>query len=199
MRNQIGDDNLKYITNVKFKFLKYLYLYSNKIKSYEWFYAISSTFPFLKKLQIGSNKFDYEDKYKNQIYDFKNLIYLGMTNGVFSQKTINEHFCRFKLNNLKELYLSGNNLDDISFLNNMKNLDNLGEIWLKDNNLKTFENLFQLKNLNIINVSGNEIIDISFLDKYKDLAPKFKKIDLTNNKIKNKNIDNPFKSILKFY
>ena len=188
--NKLGDDNIKIIVQFKFKNLEILNIFGNNFSDYKIFGICNNKkFKNLKILFAGSNNF--KNNKINKSIDTSNLEEIGLTTGVFNDKSI--HFIHFfSFNNLLILYLNSNNLSSLSFIDNL-DLPNIQEIWVNNNKLKDFYSLCKYKTLKLINIKRNliENIDnlIPFIYKLKGL----KKIDMTYNNIdfndnKNKNI-----------
>ena len=132
--NIIDDKNSDYLMNSNLNKLFDLNMCSNNLCNYSFFEKIIH-FPNLRYLFVSSNKFNDSDfeKYKNTIIDLSHLEEIGLSDGVFSDKTI-ELLDNFKLDNLKILYLNRNELKSTSFIENIK-CSYLEEVWLNDNNL----------------------------------------------------------------
>jgi len=178
--NKIGDDNIKYFSQLDFKKLNFLNLYKNNFTNFKLFELCNNKkLKTLKILYAGYNRFKNSEI--NTIFDSSKIEEIGLSNGVFNDETI--HFInKFKFNNLQILYLDTNNLSSLSFIDNLE-LPNIKEIWIKNNELEEFYPLSKYKTLNFINLRRNHIknIDklISFLDEFKQL----KEIDIKDNNI----------------
>jgi len=178
--NKIGDDNIKYFSQLDFKKLNFLNLYKNNFTNFKLFELCNNKkLKSLKILYAGYNRFKNSEI--NTIFDSSKIEEIGLSNGVFNDETI--HFInKFKFNNLQILYLDTNNLSSLSFIDNLE-LPNIKEIWIKNNELEEFYLLSKYKTLNFINLRRNHIknIDklISFLDEFKQL----KEIDIKDNNI----------------
>ena len=182
LKNKIDDKNIEHIKNFKFPKLISLVLFHNYFKDYTIFEAITK-FPNLKTLYIGSNNFNKNIKHLNlnEIkYEFNNLVNIGLINGVFSDDSIKLLSC-FHFPKLKNIYLSGNNLSSLSFLNQLI-CPELYQIWLKDNRIKEFSILTKFKALKRINLENNLIDKIEYLIQFIEEV-KIEKILLSNNKI----------------
>ena len=184
LKNKIDDKNIDYIKQFKFPKLKTLNFYYNYFTNYKIFDEIKN-FKNLEKLYIGSNRFNEKIEnidLKKTKYEFLKLKAIGLTNGVFSEKSIKLISC-FEFPELKELYLSGNNLKSLSFLEYL-NCPKLEEIWLKDNNIKDYNLIGKLENIKKINLDNNLIDNLEDL---KQIKTKKLSISLSNNKIDLKN------------
>ena len=127
--NGLGDKCIPHLKNFKFKNLKYLNLDSNQITDYGIFFAISENKNFgkLEKLYLKYNvlsvfnrkkitKKEFKEYFANVYLDFNSIQILGLSNGVFNQKSIEYIFPCFELNNVKEINLKYNNLVNYDFL-----------------------------------------------------------------------------------
>ena len=119
----------------------------------------------------------------------KNIKEIGLTRGVFSDKTI-KILSNFNFMYLQQLYISLNNLSSLDFVNNLTCL-RLKVFWGYSNKFKKFFPLIRFKELEKINLSKNLISDISKLPDFIDKLEKLSIFDLSGNKIeKNKeNLD----------
>ena len=88
-----------------------------------------------------------------------------------------------KLDNVKILYLTSNNLISLDFVEYM-NCPNLEEFWAKSNNLKEFDILAKFKKLQIINLGDNKIENIDELEDFISKLKDIKEIRLDENPIK---------------
>ena len=182
LKNKINDKNIKYIKDFQFQKLKTLNFFNNNFTNYQIFDEIK-VFKNLTLLYIGSNRFQEDISHININtikYNFYNLKTLGVTKGVFTNNTI-ELLTYFKFPKLTTLYLSGNNLNSLSFV---KNIDcpELKEIWLKDNDLKDFEELLKFKKLEIFNLENNLIKSLEKIEPFLKMG-KLKKVYISENKI----------------
>ena len=181
--NQIDDKNISFFEKFNFKKLFFFDLSSNHLENYDLFKKIKY-FPSLRTLYVSSNKFNKEiDKNKNnKIIDLSQLFEIGLCDGVFSDDSI-KIISRFKLENLKILFLNENKLTSIKFLENLE-CNNLEEIWINHNKIEKYESLMKFKNLKRIELKNNSIKDISYLN---DFIKEFK--DLKKLNIKENNFD----------
>ena len=180
--NKLGDDNVKKISDLKFKNLGYLNLFGNDFLDYKIFDLCSNKkFKNLKILYVGSNKFNNYEIDTTSIFDLSEVEEIGLSNGVFNDESIYliQHF---KFNKLKKLFLHSNNLSSLSFIDNL-DLPNIKEIWINNNSLTEYYPLCKYKTLEYIILRRNRIrnIDnlISFIGEFKQL----KKIDIKFNEI----------------
>jgi Leucine-rich repeat (LRR) protein len=180
--NLIDDKNFDYLKNANLKKLFYLDLCSNNLCNFSLFEKIMS-FPKLSYLFVSSNKFNEKniDRSKNIVYDLSHLKEIGLSNGVFSERSISL-LGHFKLDNLKIIYLNNNGLKASSFIENLQ-CPNLEEIWLNNNNLSDFEPLTKLSNLKRIEINNNNINDIKKLGNFVNKLKNLKKLNIKGNKI----------------
>jgi len=68
-----------------------------------------------------------------------------LTIGVFSNESIKE-IKKFKFINLKTLYLKGNSLQNLDFIDELQ-CQNLENIWLKNNYIENFKSFKSIKYL----------------------------------------------------
>ena len=183
--NQISDDMIKYIYDFNFPKLENLNFGFNNLKSFEIFKSIEH-FKELKTLNLTSNHFVIkipENFHINEL-EFFSLEVIDFSNGIFCDETIKFIFPKLKLQKLKSIDLTSNNLHKLDFILNIKecpletliltnneidesqlkllnNFDNLREIYLKNNaikNRKEVEDLVtNLKKLEKIIIYGNPL------------------------------------------
>ena len=175
--NKITDDNYKVFEQLDAPNLELINLFKNQFKSSGIFTTLRR-FKKLIKFFIGNNKIDAFD---NKIYDCSQIEEIGLSVGMFSEKTI-EKISNFKFDYLKILYLNSNNIHSLSFIKGL-NCENLEEIWFMNNYIETFYELERFKNLKIINMKKNKIKDISKLEEFVNKLPSLEKIVLSENKI----------------
>ena len=195
--NKIKDDNINLIEKMNFPELIFFSLGRNYIHKYEIFNCFKK-FKKLRVLYLGSNKFeDVINATNNNInYDLSTIRKLGLSQGVFSNNTI-KIISKFQFQMLEEIYIYGNNLNSLSFLENI-HIPNLKIFWGHTNNIKDLSPLENYKNLIDINMRNNPIHKtiseiINFVKKFKNL----KNIILINTKIEGdkEEIKNTFKEI----
>ena len=182
--NKLGDDNIEAFNQLIAPKLKFINLFGNYFTSPDIFKCLKR-FKNLERFYIGNNSFN--DKF-DDIYDCSTIIEAGFSLGVFSEETI-EKLANFKFDNLKILYLNGNNIHSLECIEELK-FDKLEEIWFMNNYIETFSQLTKFKNLKIINLKKNKIKDISRLDTFVKELPKLRKIIISNNKIDLRNMKN---------
>jgi Leucine-rich repeat (LRR) protein len=186
-RNKIDNriiDNIKIFDKV-FPVLGVLSLYHNYITDYDIFNEINNKIKGLRVLYIGSNNFDENTIGKiNQNLYFKNLTLAGFTNGVVSDKTVDIFFTYVIIENLKKLYLDGNNLSSLSFIQKIKFLENVEILWLSNNNFNEYESIskYNFKKLDDFNISNNRINNIKNLEHFIGVQKNLTKMYLSGNK-----------------
>ena len=187
--NKITDEYIYVIKEMNFPKLNSLILESNYFHDFELFNCFSK-YEYLDLVYFGFNKFikNY-DKYKDIKIEMKNIKEIGLTRGVFSDKTI-KILSNFNFMYLQQLYISLNNLSSLDFVNNLTCL-RLKVFWGYSNKFKKFFPLTRFKELEKINLSKNLISDISKLPEFIEKLEKLSIFDLSGNKIeKNKeNLD----------
>ena len=163
--NKIDDKILSHMEKNNFENLEILSLKQNYLTDYAIFNKIN-VFPKLKSFDISSNLFRNKKFFDNNKVELNNIEELILSNGVFDDDSI-DRISKIKLNNLRLLDLSCNNLSSLKFI--------LNSDWPK---------------LDTLLLNENDIIDL------KDLITKFNKyesrinINIENNLIKDeKQID----------
>ena len=176
--NKIGDDNIKYFSQLEFKNLNFLNLFGNNFTNFKLFELCNNKkLKNLKKLYAGSNQFKASEE--NITFDSSKIEEIGLTYGVFNDETI--HFInKFKFDNLQKLFLHSNKLSSLSFINDLE-LPNIKEIWINNNLIDEFYPLCKYKTLNIINIRRNCIKNIDKLISFIDEFTELKEIDLREN------------------
>ena len=163
--------------------------FSSYISRYIDIFEVIGKFKNLETFYIGYNPFCENELNQNQKKYLlpENLVELGMTAN-FNNESI--YFITYlNLDNLKQLFLSENNLKSLKCLENF-NFKHLEVFWAKNNQLDDINEIQYLKDkktIEKINLCGNKI---NALDKnvFKLLAqfPNLKSIDLLDNPIKDK-------------
>lgn len=184
--NRLSDDSIDIIHNLynNMPKLSFINLSRNNFSKYELLKGWHN-FKNLKKLFLGINEIypDFENiKNKNNKFDFGNIEELGLSTGIFSVESI-ILLKSMKLDNVKILYLTSNNLISLDFVEYM-NCPNLEEFWAKSNNFKEFDILTKFKKLQIINLGDNKIENIDELEDFISKLKNIKKILLNENPIK---------------
>jgi Leucine-rich repeat (LRR) protein len=185
--NRIGDDNIKYFSLLEFKKLKLLNLYGNNFSDFKLFELCNNNkLNKLKKLYAGPNQFKNSET--NITFNTVKLKEIGLINGIFTNESI--HFIHnFKFDNLKRIFLYGNNLSSLSFIDKLE-LPNIKEIWLNDNLIDEFYPLCKYKSLKVIKVKKNKINNIDKLISFIDEFTTLRIIDISDNNIDFNDIKN---------
>ena len=186
--NDIDNNCISILKDVKFLLLKYLNLFKNKITSIEIFEVIRK-FEDLETFYIGYNPFCENELNKNQKKYLlpDNLFELGMTKN-FNNESV--YFIKYlNLDNLKLLFLSENNLKSLKCLENF-NFKHLEVFWAKNNQLNDINEIQYLKDkktIENINLCGNKIntLNNNFFILLAQF-PSLKSIDLRDNPINKK-------------
>ena len=198
--NNLGDFNIKYFKKLfieeRLLNLEKLYLHNNKFESFSLFDFIQ--FPKLRNLFLGFNYFRNNTNNKvdkNKKYNFSKLVGIGL-NSVFLKDNI-ELIKNMNLVSLKNLYLQNNDIESLSFLNDMKITNNkLSTIFLTNNNLTEIdiEILLKYENLEKIIFDENNISKIINKEKINEFKLKDKEIEID---LRLNNIDKKTKDDLK--
>ena len=180
--NEIDDSNIKYFFQLDFPKLKDLNLFLNKLTDPELlkFKNDEKNLPKLEIFFIGKNKFKFNEKNKNDRYDFFSVKEIGISRKFFNQDSIKYIQC-FTLTNLEIIYLSNNNLEKFDFINGLE-LPSIKEFWLNDNNFAVFEPLEKYENLEVIEMKNNNIKDIDNIGEFINRMKKLKRFNLEGNK-----------------
>ena len=160
--NRLGDDQINNIENLNAKNLEELNLGTNLFSDYKIFQIISN-FPKLESLDLSSNRLEKDSiDLSGKIFGYDSIKTLNLSNGIFSDETINLiSVLRFK--NLEILDLSSNNLNSISFLTKLNfgnNPNKIKKLLLNHNNIsmikKDEEDLSNIfNNLEILELKDN--------------------------------------------
>ena len=198
--NKIDDENLKDFDKMKFKVIKYINLYENKIKSPKIFESVKK-FPTLETFYMGKNLFDEKEINNNihKIYDLNHLKEIGLT-GNFTDRTI-DFISNLKLDKLKVMYISRNDLSSLDCLKKI-NCKELVCFWAVTNKLKDYKGVLNLKykeKIEEIVLKENKISNIDDLPYFIEQFPKLKLFNISDNNIdlddpKNKEIINQIKN-----
>ena len=188
--NEIDDKNVQTLNELHFDNLRELNLYINKITDFNFFNfnKNNSSYEFLEKLFIGGNHFN-KNVDNNDAYSFFSLKTIGLSKGTFNKDTINK-LTNFKFYNLEYLYLSDNEIHNISFFKDL-NLPRIKKITLNDNYIEDFEILKKYKTtINIIEIKNNNICNINYLENFVEECKVLSKIFLNGNKIDLNDVSN---------
>lgn len=182
--NKITDEYINVIDDMNFPNLTFINLCRNYFHDYNLFKYFKK-FKYLKALYTGYNKFEKNDNNNGNIkYEMQNLTKLGCNSGVFSNITI-KLISNFNFINLKELYLSGNKLNSLDFVEDLK-CEKLEKFWAFSNNFQDFWPLIKFTYLIEINLKRNFIRDIAKIEEFVDKLKQLKEFNLSLNKIKEK-------------
>ena len=185
--NKIGDDNIPHLFKLKFEKLEEFNLYYNNFTDHSIFEFKTgeneNNLPNLKVLFLGNNKIDWnlkKDKINNN-YHFNNLKTIGISCGLFDEKSIS-YITNFNFYNLEILFLSRNNIHSLSFIKNLE-LPNIKEFYINNLYIKEFYPLVKYKTLEKIYLRENLIKNIDNLESFIKELPKLIEIDLERNDI----------------
>ena len=199
-RNKIGDENIPYLLGMKFEHLKELNLFSNSLTDCTVFNIQNSqNLPNLEIFYIGNNRINWVNSIDIK-YNFKNLITIGLTGGIFDDNTI-EYINNFDFSNLKIIYLSRCDIHSLNFVKKLV-LPCIEEFYLNDTFIDEFYPLNKYKKLKIIEMRNNSIKNIDNLNSFLKELPNLKKFNIKGNNIDmhlegNKKIMNSVKNIRK--
>ena len=144
----------------------------------------------MQSLFIGHNKFN--ENFDAERYDFPDsLTIIGLTIGVFSRKSI-KHIKKFYFNKLETLYLKGNDLDSLKFIEDLQ-CKNLKNIWLRNNAISDLNIKITNKLKDSIikfNLRGNLISDITHLKDFVDQFENMEEFTISDNEIDLNSQDN---------
>ena len=184
--NNIDNTIIQFLKTKKFPELTFLNLFMNKITSLEIFEVIK-TFKNLTTFYIGENKLDIHNNTKDYELPEK-LEILGIT-GNFDGEDAN-FIEKLKIENLKVLYLSRNNISSLKYLKKFK-FKRLEKIWAITNeitDIKEIMNINSKENLKIINLKQNKINNFKELFNIIGDFPILEKIVLIDNNISEKEV-----------
>ena len=187
--NELNNECIEVLKQIKLPNLLKLNLFDNKITTIKIF-EILDNFKKIKLFYIGKNKFDEKELYNNKdnyISLPDSLEILGLSQN-FDKKT-NYFIKNIKMNDLKILYLSNNELNSLEVLGNI-DFKRLHLFWAPYNRIRDAKELLNLNNkeeIAHINLTGNEIttIDENIFRLFKNL----KTLNLRNNKLNDKHKD----------
>ena len=168
--NQLDDDMIDNIENIKAENLKSLNLSFNYFTNFKLFKAINK-FQYLEIFKLESNPFDEEVDINTikEEYIFFSMRKLYLSNGIFSNETV-RFLTKCKFGQLEVLDISGNNIESLNFLNDLQ--------FVNEN-----QKVIPLKK---IYLNNGDITDMQ-LECYKDKElqfPNLEKIEIKNNLIK---------------
>jgi len=183
-RNKIGDENIPYLFEMKFDQLEELNLYSNNLTDCKIFNLQNKqNLPKLQMFFIGNNRINWLKRI-NTIdikYNFKDLTEIGLTGGIFDEKTI-ENISSFDFSNLKIIYLSRCDICSLKFVDILE-LPCLEEFYLNISFINEYYPLIKYNKLTIINMRVNNINNIDELQSFFENLPKLKVFNIKGNDI----------------
>ena len=183
--NFIDDSNKEYFLKLDFPELTDFNIFENRLTDYEIFKCNNNkNLPKLQLVFFGGNIFKFPEKqikHKELEFDLSSVIEIGFTRGVFSDTSIMFLSC-FNLGNLQIIYLQGNNLTSLKFVEDLE-LPFIKEFWLYNNQLTEFEPLKKFKTLEKIEMENNKVNNLEELDTFIKQLPKLKKFNLIGNSI----------------
>ena len=168
--NQLGDDMIDKIAEIKASNLKNLNLSFNYFTDFKLFKAIEH-FKCLEIFKMETNPFneDVDIKKINDQYNFCAMKKLYLSNGIFCNETIGL-LTKFLFSHLEVLDISSNNIESLKFFYNLQ--------FINEENKKMANNDIPLKEIYLNNgdITNNE------LDCFSQF-PNLEKIELKNNLI----------------
>ena len=164
--NFLGDELIPDIEGLDCPELRYLNLYKVHLEDYRIFDKMKH-FPKLKSLYIGLNKFSKGiDRDNNTIdetkFDLSSLEEIDLSK-IWSDKDGVKDLQYFKFKYLKEIYLSGNNINSINDIELDCNPLLIKTFWVANNNLEKFFGLGKYIYLEDLALNNNQIKDIQNL------------------------------------
>lgn len=188
--NELNNECLNILKNIPFPKLEILNLFKNKITTTKVFEIIKEKyFPKLNTFFIGENKFNINEMAKNKIYFFPPKIKeFGFTGNATNNNF--DFILKLKIEKLKILYISRNQLTSISFIKNI-NFENLEQFYSSYNKINNINDISYFckkakKTLNLISLKGNCISNIDNIEIIIKDFENLKAINLEDNPI---NID----------
>ena len=186
--NKLGNENIKYLCQLDFCELYDLNLFANFFTDFN-FFKINNNKK-LKKLSclyIGSNKFN--DNQNDITIDASNLTEIGMSNGIFNDKSI--HLINnFRFDNLEILFLYSNDISSLSFIEKLE-LPKIKQFWINSNFIDEYYPLCKYKTLKKVILRNNYIKDISKLESFvNNFNEDLETLDISGNNIDLNDKDN---------
>ena len=136
--------------------------------------------PNLEIFYIGNNRINWVNSIDIK-YNFKNLITIGLTGGIFDDNTIG-YINNFDFSNLKIIYLSRCDIYSLDFVKKLE-LPRIEEFYLNDTFVNEFCPLIKYKKLKIIEMRNNSIKNIDKLKSFFEELPKLKTFNIKGNNI----------------
>jgi Leucine-rich repeat (LRR) protein len=182
-RNKIGDENIPYLLEMKFEQLEELNLFSNNLTDCKIFNIQNSqNLPNLKIFYIGNNRINWDKRDSNdRTYNFKNLTTIGLTSGIFDDKTI-ENINSFVFSNLKIIYLSRCDISSLDFVKKLE-LPCIEEFYINTTFIKEFYPLSKYKTLKIIEMKDSYVENIDKLESFIEELPELKQFNIKGNNV----------------
>jgi hypothetical protein len=182
-RNKIGDENVPYLLEMKFEQLEELNLFSNNITDCKIFNLQNSqNLPNLKIFYIGNNRINWDKRKSNdRTYNFKNLKTIGLTSGIFDEKTI-ENINSFEFSYLKIIYLSRCDIYSLNFVEKLE-LPYIEEFYINTTFIKEFYPLSKYKTLKIIEIKDSYVENIDKLESFIEELPELKQFNIKGNNV----------------
>ena len=185
--NKLGDENIKYLCELDFCELYFLNLFANFFTDFNFFTFINNKkLKKLRRLYVGSNKFN-DINFDIKI-DASNLIEIGMSNGIFNDKSI-QFINNFRFDNLEKLFLYSNDISNLSFIEKLE-LPKIKQIWLNSNFIDEYYPLCKYKTLEKVILRNNYIKNISKLESFVDNLKDLITLDISENNIDLNDKDN---------
>lgn len=118
--NKLRNDSIPLLSKLKFTKLKELNLYLNDFTDSNIFqFNNNKCLPNLEIFYVGSNIINWDinnTKDKKIKYDLSTLKSIGLTNGIFDNKTVLLYINRFILTNLEILFINRNDFTSLDFV-----------------------------------------------------------------------------------
>jgi hypothetical protein len=185
--NKLGNQSIKYFSQLDFSKLYYINLFANFFSDFNFFQILNNkNLKELHCLYIGSNKFI--DKGDNIKFDASNLTEIGLSNGIFNDKSI-RLINNFSFNNLEILFLYSNDISSLSFINNLE-LPKIKQFWINSNFIEEYYPLCKYKTLEKIMIRNNYIKNIDNLVSFVETFKKLETLDISGNNIDLNDKDN---------
>ena len=194
MRSNLTDSCISVIKKLNLPKIKFISLFDSKIASPEIFSSIQN-FHSLQKFFIGDNPIDIKKlPDKNIIYNFPpNLIELGISN-IFTKETNKFIVDNLNLENLKALYVNGDEITSLKMFQNVK-FKQLEEFWTRRGKnkdcLHSIEEIKYLqgkKSIKKIILEQNKINDIKEFVKIENSFPNLELLNIEDNEISQESI-----------
>ena len=173
--NNLGNDELKTLSKIKFINLKELYLYDNNISDIKTLEKMKCEQ--LEILSLGYNKISNINILEKVKFNYLKILYL-YGNQISEIKALG----KAKFEQLKELDLCNNKISDINALDKV-NFKFIKKLDLSDNNIEDIKILEKVKfeKLEELDLSLNKVSDINILAKVNFINLKY--LDLSDNNI----------------